>query len=93
MPAEPPLEWTHPEGTHRVIIEPTSGGRFRLIEERFVTCDEIADGGGIYDYWMPAAVSGLCPSVLDAQNDAGIRHDWLATLLDEIASRSSPVRP
>lgn len=78
------LLWTDPGDTRRVVIERVPSGNFRYYEEHFVTVDETAEGGGIYDYWTPMGFSGLYPSVLDAQNDAAARLPWLRDLLAKL---------
>jgi hypothetical protein len=79
------IEWTAQGGKRRVVIQRTSSGNFRYYEEHFVTVDETADGGGIYDYWDMTGVSGLYPSVLDAQNDAARKIAWLDALLEDVS--------
>ena len=85
MSSEKLLEWTDPDETRRVVIESTPSGNFRYYEEHFVTVDETAEGGGIYDYWRPMELSGLYPSVLDAQNDAAARLSWFGDLLAKLS--------
>ncbi len=92
MSSETLIEWTTPGGKKRVLIERTSSGNFRYREEHFVTVDETADGGGIYDFWEMMGASGLYPSVLDAQNDAAREFAWLAALLEDV-SRGPPAPP
>lgn len=87
MSSEELIEWTDPDGKRRVTIGRTSSGNFHYYEEHFVTVDETADGGGIYDFWEIMDHSGLYPSVLDAQNDAAMKLSWLRSLLDDVSRR------
>jgi hypothetical protein len=77
MPSEIVIDWINPERTRRVIIERAPSGLFCWYEEHFIVDDETAEGGGIYEYWSARNVSGLYPSVLDAQNDAANQLGWL----------------
>ena len=86
MPSEALIEWTDPDAERRVVVERLPSGLYRYCEEHFMTVDETADGGGIYDYWSTVHFSGLYPSTLDAQNDAARRLPWLRVLLDGMAS-------
>jgi hypothetical protein len=79
MTEESVLEWTHPGGRRRVIIERVPGNRFRFHEALLV---EDEDFGVAYEYWREGEPSGLYPSVLDAQNDAANGLPWLRALLD-----------
>ncbi|WP_307116529.1 hypothetical protein [Sphingomonas kyeonggiensis] len=85
MTAEQMLEWTHPDGMHRVILERVAEDRFRYVVFELVQ-DE--DFGSSYEYWRSDyPPSGLYASALDAQDDAANRLPWLRDLLDGMAAQ------